>query len=121
MKRTPKEFSGYLTDMIDYADKASNFLHGISLKSFKANEEKALAVIRSLEVIGEAARKIPKPVRDKYPQVPWAEITGMRDKLIHDYFGVSLDVVWLTVKNDLPEMSKALRIMMADITARSNP
>ncbi len=111
-----KEYSDYLADIIEYAGKASKFLEGISLKAFKADEEKALAVIRALEIIGEAATKIPKSLRMKYPQVPWIEMTGMRDKLIHDYFGVSLEVVWLTVKKDLPEMEKAIKEMLNDIS-----
>jgi uncharacterized protein with HEPN domain len=82
--------SDYLNDIVEYAAKAESFLSGITLKNFKANEEKTLAVIRALEVIGEAARNIPKQIRKKYPEVPWDEMTGMRDKLIHDYFGVNL-------------------------------
>lgn len=69
-------------------------------------------MIRALEVIGEAARNIPKQIRKKYPEVPWIEMTGMRDKLIHDYFGVNLELVWRTVKEDLPPMSKAVKEMI---------
>jgi len=69
MKST-KDYSDYLNDIIQYARKAEAFLEGVSLEDFKINEEKALAVIRALEVIGEAARSIPKPIRNKYPQVP---------------------------------------------------
>jgi uncharacterized protein with HEPN domain len=114
MKST-KDYSDYLNDIIQYARKAENFLEGVSLEAFKANEEKALAVIRALEVIGEAARSIPKQIRNKYPQVPWNEMTGMRDKLIHDYFGVNLMVVWRTVKEDLPLMTTAVSEMIADL------
>ena len=110
--KSSKNYSDYLNDIIQYARKAEGFLEGVSLEDFKANEEKALAVIRALEVIGEAARSIPKPVRNKYPQVPWDEMTGMRDKLIHDYFGVNLAVVWRTVKEDLPSMTIAVKEMI---------
>jgi uncharacterized protein with HEPN domain len=108
-----KDYSDYLDDIVEYAKKAESFLDGVSLKEFESNEEKVLAVVRALEVIGEAARNIPKGLRKKYPQVPWSEMTGMRDKLIHDYFGVNLEVVWRTVKEDLPSMTTAVREMIS--------
>ena len=76
--KSSKNYSDYLNDIIQYARKAESFVEGVSLEDFKANEEKALAVIRALEVIGEAARNIPKSIRNKYPRVPWDEMTGMR-------------------------------------------
>ena len=115
--KSSKNYSDYLNDIIQYARKAESFLEGVSLEDFKANEEKALAVIRALEIIGEAARNIPKPVRNKYPRVPWDEMTGMRDKLIHDYFGVNLVVVWRTVKEDIPSMTSAVEYMIQDLKA----
>jgi len=115
--KSSKDYSDYLNDILQYARKAEEFLEGVSLEDFKANEEKALAVIRALEVIGEAARSIPKSIRNKYQKVPWYEMTGMRDKLIHDYFGVNLVVVWRTVKEDLPPMTSAVEGMMKDLKA----
>jgi uncharacterized protein with HEPN domain len=115
--KSPKDYSDYLNDILQYARKAEDFLEGVSLEDFKANEEKALAVIRTLEVIGEAARSITQTVRNKYPKVPWYEMTGMRDKLIHDYFGVNLVVVWRTVKEDLPPMTSAVEEMIQDLKA----
>jgi uncharacterized protein with HEPN domain len=107
-----KDYSDYLNDIVEYAAKAESFLVGVSLEDFKTNEEKTLAVIRALEVIGEAARNLPKQIRKKYPEVPWDEMTGMRNKLIHDYFGVNIEVVWRTVKEDLPSMSEAVMEMI---------
>lgn len=112
--KSAKDYSDYLTDIIEYALKAQRFIEGSDLEEFKRNEEKALAVIRALEVIGEAARNIPKPIRKKYPKVPWNEMTGMRDKLIHDYFGINLVVVWRTVEEDLPSLTAAVKEMMQD-------
>jgi uncharacterized protein with HEPN domain len=70
------------------------------------------AVIRALEVVGEAAKKIPADVRERYPDVPWREMSGLRDKLIHDYFGVNLSVIWKTVTDDvsnpIPLISKVI-------------
>jgi uncharacterized protein with HEPN domain len=77
-------------------------------------KEKTLAVIRALEVIGEAARHIPGTLREKYADVPWEDMVGMRSKLIHDYFGVDLNVVWRTVHEDLPPLRDAVAQILAE-------
>jgi len=73
------------------------------------NETLSKAIVRSLEIIGEATKKIPLEIKHKYPQVSWAEMAGMRDILIHNYFGVDYDVVWNTICNDIPELHFQLR------------
>lgn len=71
------------------------------------------AVIRELSIIGEATKRLSKVMRGAHRQLPWSEITGMRDKLVHDYFGVDLEVVWHTVKHDLPPLKTALKTYTA--------
>lgn len=73
------------------------------------------AVIRQLEIIGEAAKQLSMEIRNKYDDVPWRDISGMRDKLIHDYFGVDIDEVWLTAKNDLPALKSRLEAIIKEI------
>ena len=71
-----------------------------------------MAVLRSLEVMGEAVKQLSTELRTQHPDVPWREIAGMRDKLIHDYIGVNLSRVWRTVKEDLPRLSEEVRGML---------
>ncbi len=99
----------YLNDMVSSAEKALEFVAGMSGDEFLGDDKTVFAVIRALEIVGEAAKKIPNEVRDKYPVIPWREIAGMRDKLVHDYFGVNLRLIWKTVKEELPGLLPKLR------------
>jgi uncharacterized protein with HEPN domain len=103
----------YLQDIVANITKALEFVEGMSGDDFLQDDKTAFAVIRALEVIGEAAKGVPEEVRDKYPGIPWRNMAGMRDKLIHHYFGVELDTVWKTVTQDLrtlePKIKDVLR------------
>lgn len=82
---------------------AEEFVSGWTFEDFAADRKTQFAVIRALEIIGEATKNIPYEVREKYPSVPWKDLAGIRDKLVHAYFGVNLKVVWLSVKEGIPE------------------
>ena len=84
------------------------FTKGLSKEKLIVNKLEQYAVIRALEVIGEAVKNIPIEFRKKYPNIPWKEIAGMKDKLMHHYFGVNLDTVWKVIKDDLPELKKEI-------------
>jgi uncharacterized protein with HEPN domain len=109
-------YSDYLHDMLDAARKAEKFVQGCTFERFSSNDEKVFAVIRALEIIGEESKRIPAKVRRMYPGLPWKEIAGMRDKLIHGYFGVNLQRVWDTIRQDLPVLWWELEKMTQDLT-----
>jgi uncharacterized protein with HEPN domain len=100
----PRDYVTYLGDIRDAAQKAQQFVAGMTFDQFETDEKTAFAVVRCLEIIGEAARKIPKAMQANYPEIPWREMMGMRDVLIHDYMGVNYGVVWKTVQQDLPPL-----------------
>ncbi|HLA81219.1 MAG TPA: DUF86 domain-containing protein [Thermoleophilia bacterium] len=82
---------------------------GTTEEQFLADEKTQYAVVRALEVIGEAAKKVPAGFRSDHPELPWREVVAMRDKLVHDYFGVNAEVVWKTATEDAPRIALALR------------
>jgi uncharacterized protein with HEPN domain len=100
--------SDYLQDMLTATTRALQFVEGITLTAFEANVEKQYAVVRALEIIGEAANKVSVANRDRYPNLPWREMIGMRNAVIHGYFGVDNQVVWRTVQEDLPALKAQL-------------
>ncbi len=95
--------------MIDAAEEALSFTDEISEKDFSQNRMLILSVIKEIEIIGEAASKISEEIKLKYPEVPWKDIIGMRNRLIHGYFEVNIELVWNTVNNNLPQLLSLLQ------------
>ena len=110
-----REYTDYLRDMLDAIDKAERFVQGLDEATFVANDEKVYAVTRALEIIGEAVKALPDTLRDRYRDVPWRTIAGMRDKLIHGYFGASPRRIWQTVVDDLPTLRTGITQILADL------
>ena len=111
---TEREYVDYVRDMLDAVDKAARFVAGMDYDAFAADDKTVFAAIRALEVIGEACRQLPEEVRAAHPGVPWRSIAGTRDRLIHRYFGVDLEVVWKTVQDDLPPLKSVLERILAE-------
>jgi uncharacterized protein with HEPN domain len=109
-----KDDSIYLHHIIDAINTAEEYLHGIDEAKFRATRLLQDGAIRQIEIVGEAVRHVSKDLRKTYPEVPWQDIAGMRDKLIHDYFGVDLEKVWLTTQEDLPPLKEKVLEILKD-------
>ena len=102
----------YLKHIADAISDIKCFTRNVTKEEFLENSEKQYAVLRALEIIGEATKNVSKEMKAKHPEVNWSDIAGMRDRLIHQYFGVNLDIVWATVKKNLPELENQVSEML---------
>jgi uncharacterized protein with HEPN domain len=103
-----REYIDFLNDILDSIIKIEQFTENMEYDEFINDEKTSYAVIRALEIIGEATKEIPSEIRENYSELPWKEMVGMRDKLIHVYFGVNLDVVWETIQKDIPSLKSSV-------------
>ncbi len=94
----------YLDDIRESIAKIEEYTDNVTENDFFENTQLQDSVVRRLEIIGEAVKNIPQEFKDKYPNIPWRDIAGTRNILIHEYFGVNIERVWLVVKNDLPDL-----------------
>jgi len=106
-----------IKDILQNMRDAEQFIQGMTYEQFVADKKTMNAVLRSIEVIGEAAQRVPDDVRAQYPQIPWKEMAGMRDnkEVIHLYFSVDNETVWLVVKERIPSLQPLIEQIVRDL------
>ncbi|MFH1776192.1 MAG: DUF86 domain-containing protein [Candidatus Omnitrophota bacterium] len=104
-----KEALVFIEHILENIEEIERFSKGISKKVLFTDKQKQYAIIRAIEIIGEAVKNLPKEFTKKYPEVLWREIVGTRDKLIHHYFGVDLEMILKIIKKDLPKLKKQIK------------
>jgi uncharacterized protein with HEPN domain len=95
-----------LGDILEAVQRARSYTAGQSYEQFLADTKTQDAVIRALEILGEATKRLSSSLRESHPEIPWKSMAGVRDKLIHDYFGVNIDIVWQIVRDQLPTLAE---------------
>ena len=110
----PREWRLRIEDIIEAAEAILDFAEGLDYEGFARDKKTVDASIRNFEVIGEAARHVPLEIRSRYDDVPWTEMSAMRNILSHEYFGIDLSIIWKSIRSDLPLILPSLRKMLSD-------
>lgn len=114
-----RDYTDYIDDILNSIEEIEEFIEGMDFETFNSDRKTINAVIRSLEVMGEAATKIPTDIREKYTDIPWSKMAGMRNKLIHEYFGVDLEIVWTVCTDEIPPIKPLLIAIQNNIKKES--
>lgn len=104
----------YLKHVLDSIRKIQDYMEGMDSEDFEKEPKTQSAVIREMEVIGEATKQITKETKEENPEIPWQQIAGMRDKLIHGYFQVDLNIVWRTYEEEIPRLKKKIQELLKE-------
>ena len=107
----------YLKDILAAMDAIEEFVEGTDFETFRNHDMMSSAAIRKFEIIGEATKNVPEEIKEKYPAIPWKDMSGMRDRLIHFYFGIKYELVWETIKKEIPKVKPSLSKILDDLEA----
>lgn len=104
-----RDYRDYFKDILNAINDLEDFIKDMSFEEFRKDKKTIYAVVRCIEVIGEATKNIPRTIKDKHRELPWKKMAGMRDKLIHEYFGVDVEILWKTLKEDMPPLKQPIQ------------
>lgn len=110
-----RDIKVYIEDILESISRIEEYVKDLDEAEFYGNSEKQDAVLRRLEIIGEAVKNIPQDIRDKYPEIPWKQIAGMRDIVIHEYFGVNLGRIWKVIQVDMKDLKNKINMIKQEI------
>lgn len=110
-----RDLSLYISDILRAIDLIGEFVIGMDFDTFFADEKTKSAVVMQLHIMGEAAKHVPEELRQNYPDVPWKQLAGMRDRLSHGYFEVDYAIVWQVVESNLPELRPTIQSILTDM------
>ncbi|MHC5056635.1 MAG: HepT-like ribonuclease domain-containing protein [Planctomycetota bacterium] len=108
----PRDYRVSLDDILEAAARVREYVHGMTLEDFASDRRTLDAIVRNLEVIGEAVKALPEDVRSKGPDVEWRRIAGLRDILIHQYFGIDIEIIWDVVTSKVPPLEEQVRRLL---------
>lgn len=112
MTKKSRNFLFYLEDMYDSMLRIQEYVENLSFDDFRENRLVTDAVIRNLEIIGEASKNVPASIKSKYPELPWKQMYGLRNFVVHEYFGIDFENIWKIISDDLPQNTKDLEALL---------
>jgi uncharacterized protein with HEPN domain len=110
-----QDHGSYVEDIIEHMSYAEEFVKDLTFEEFVNDKKTVLSVTKCIEVVGEATKHVPDTIREKYPEIPWKDMAGIRDRLVHGYFKVNLEIVWMTVTQEFPELRPMIEKVLKDI------
>ncbi|MCK4910713.1 MAG: DUF86 domain-containing protein [Thermodesulfovibrionales bacterium] len=114
---TDRDYRDYLNDIVESVNDIETFIKGLSYEDFIADKKTFNAVVRSIEIIGEASTNLSKDICDKAPDIPWAKMKGMRNRLTHEYFGIDGQILWKTASESIPALKAGVENLLRIIEA----
>lgn len=115
-----RDYRDYLQDILDAVNDIESFVDDMTYEAFIKDRKTLNAVVRSIEIIGEASKNIPETMKTKYKELPWKQMAGMRDKLIHAYFGIDTETLWKAVKENIPPLKKAIQKILKELNNKQS-